>query len=165
MVTKGRRRKVTNVQISPLSSFVPAPRQPPYTHSTSLEPGNRKSVRLLHCSWRHCFDQRCTSKHEMSEQARSKVPLIKDHSRFMILSDGLTDHGHESMSRLSLCHFKKNLKGFSFALSESCCDPARSPTGGQCLLNCCNYKTRDITETIALSPKKRVENGKIGVGR
>ena len=53
-------------------------------------------------------------------------------------------------------HFqKKILKGFSFALSELCCDLALSPTGRQCLLNCCNYKTRDITQqTIALSPKK-----------
>ena len=44
---------------------------------------------------------------------RSKVPPIKGHSRFMILSDGLTDHGHESMSRSSLCIFKKRfLKAF-----------------------------------------------------
>ena len=114
MVTKGRRRKVTNVQISPLSSFVPAPTPPPYTHSTSLEPGNHKSVRLLHCI-RGVTVSTSTIRQNMKCQSRprSKVPTIKGHSRFMILSDGLTDHGHESMSRSSLCIFKKRfLKAF-----------------------------------------------------
>ena len=96
-----------------LPSYLP-PTPPPDTHSTSLEPGNHKSVRLLHCI-RGVTVSTSTIRQNMKCQSRprSKVPPIKGHSRFMILSDGLTDHGHESMSRSSLCIFKKRfLKAF-----------------------------------------------------
>ena len=166
MVTKGRRRKVTNVQISPLSSFVPAPTPPPYTHSTSLEPGNHKSVRLLHCI-RGVTVSTSTIRQNMKCQSRprSKVPTIKGHSRFMILSDGLTDHGHESMSRSSLCIFKKRfLKAFPLPCLNHAAIQQAVPRADNARSIVAIIKAATAHTGNCLVSKKRVENEKNGVG-
>ena len=55
----------------------------------------------------------------------SRVPLIKGHSRFMILCDGLTDHDHASTARLpSTTVFEKIFVKPFFFFSAPCLNHA-----------------------------------------
>ena len=57
-----------------------------------------------------------------------------------------------------------SLSSFFCALSEPRHDPARRPTGKQCPLNCCNYKTRDSIDGCVSKNVEVRGNGKYGGG-